>query len=261
MKIPIPREHGTWAMIYVPMAIAFASAPLIKFDFLVLILAITSMFFLQNPLATILRLGANGQSTLMVNNYSSWISFYTASAVVCGGYLLLRGFTFLLLFLAFFVFLLLVQLVLKKRKQHHGKLSELLAIAGLTSTALASRAVLIGQIEQQGVLLWLLCFLFFSSSVFYIKMRVSRHTHNKEATVLTLLCISFHIVLVLVLVALAIYKIIPMFTAVAYFPIVIRAFIGTGSSGKINLRRIGIAEVIYTIIFAGILIFAESNIL
>lgn len=261
MKIPIPREHGTWAMIYVPMAIAFASAPLIKFDFLVLILAITSMFFLQNPLATILRRHANGQSKLMVNNYSSWINFYTTSALACGGYLLLRGFTFLLLFLALFVLLLVVHQLLHTRKQHHGKLSQLLAIAGLTSTALASRAVLIGQIEQQGVLLWLLCFLFFSSSVFYIKMRVSKQMPNKDSTELISLCVAFHIFLVLILLTLVSFKIIPMYTAAAYFPIVIRAFIGTGSSGKINLRRIGIAEVIYTIIFAGILIFAESNIL
>jgi YwiC-like protein len=261
MKIPIPREHGTWAMLYVPVAIAFASVPHIKIDFLVLILAMTSLFFLHNPLTTTIRLHANGNSSLMIKNHLSWIIFYSAFALVCGGYLLLHGFTFLLLFVALFVLLVAVHTLMQTRRQHHGKLSELTAIAGLTSSGLATRGVLIGQIDQEGFLLWLLCFLFFSSSVFYVKMRVSRQMHNKDSTKLISLCVAFHIVLVLVLVTLAIYKIIPIYTAAAYFPIVIRAFMGTGTSGKINLKRIGIAEVVYTIIFAGILIFTESSVL
>lgn len=262
MKIPIPREHGTWAMIYIPMVIALASAPLIKGDFLVLIVAITSMFFLQNPLSTTIRLHANGNSTSMIKNNSSWITFYIAIALACGGYLFLRGFTFLVLFLALFVLLLAVHLILQTRRQHHGKLSQLLAIAGLTSTALATRAILIGHIDQKGFLLWLLCFLFFSSSVFYVKMRVSVQAPYKDSTKLTSLCVAFHIVLVWVLVILVNFKIIPIYTAVAYFPIITRAFIGTGNSGKkVNLRRIGIVEVVYAIIFAWILIFSERSML
>ncbi|MCI0612821.1 YwiC-like family protein, partial [bacterium] len=226
-----------------------------------LILAMTSMFFLHNPLATTIRLHTNGNSSLMIKSHLSWIIFYSTVAVACGSYLLLRGLTFLLLFLALFALLLAVHLLMQTRRQHHGKLSELIAIAGLTSSGLATRGVLIGELDQEGFLLWLLCFLFFSSSVFYVKMRVSRQMHNKDSTKLTSLCVAFHIVLVLVLVTLAIYKIIPMYTAAAYFPIVIRAFMGIGTSGKINLKRIGIGEVVYTIIFAGILIFTESSVL
>jgi hypothetical protein len=147
------------------------------------------------------------------------------------------------------------------RRQHHGKLSELLAIAGLTSSALASRAVLIGEIDKEGYLLWMLCFLYFSSSVFYIKMRVSRQTNNKASNKLTFWCTAFHIALVLALINLAFAKIIPLYTVAAYIPIVIRAFLGISASGKVNVRRIGIAEVVYTIIFACILILGESNVL
>jgi hypothetical protein len=59
------------------------------------------------------------------------------------------------------------------------------------------------------------------------------------------------------LLTLAIYKIIPEYTVAAYFPIIVRAFVGIDSSRKINLKRIGIAEVVYTIIFAGVLILSE----
>jgi len=260
MKIPIPHEHGTWAMIYVPVAIAFASAPLINIDFLVLILAMTSLFFLYNPLATLIRLKTTGHSTLIINSHLSWIILYSTFALGCGVYLLFRGFIFLLLFLALFVSLLAFHLLLQTRRQHHGKLSELTAIAGLTSSSLATRGVLIGKIDNEGFLLWLLCFLFFSSSVFYVKMRISRQM-NKDSTKLTSLCVAFHVVLVLILVTLVICKIIPMYTAAAYLPIVIRAFLGMATSRKLNVKRIGIVEVVYTIIFAGILISVESNVL
>jgi YwiC-like protein len=255
MKITIPREHGTWAMLYAPIIIAFASAPYINIDVLALLIAITSLFFLREPLEKLIRLRQEAWLS------DSSIILLCVIAASSGVFLLVRGFWFLFLFLMLFISLLAIHLLLQSVKKSRKILSELLAIAGLTCSGLATRAVLIGQVDKEGYLLWLLCFLFFSSSVFYLKMRISNQMHNKDSMRFTILCLAFHSALLLVLLTLGIYKIIPMYTAAAYLPIIVRAFVGMANSGKINLKRIGIAEVVYTIIFAGVLILTEVQLL
>lgn len=254
MKVPIPRQHGTWAMLYIPMILALASASGVTPDFYILLICVTALFFLRDPLEALIRSRMKAVHDSKMNPLLKWWSIvFSIIAIGSGGFLVVRGYTFLLVFCFSFIIFLAFHLKIQDLKQDRRIISELIAVAALTSTALLARGVLVG-IDQEGFLLWLLCFLFFSSSVFYVKMRVYRQSRSKNSNRITVFSIIFHCALAFILASFIYFKIIGAYVALAYLPILVRSFTGFTTSGKLNLQKIGIAEVVLTILFTIILI-------
>jgi hypothetical protein len=117
-------------------------------------------------------------------------------------------------------------------------------------TAPGAYYVVTGTFDPFCLLLWGLNIVYFTSSIFYVKMRVSRFAKKKDAQRLTWQCVSYHALLAAGLGALLLVNWITGVVALAFLPILIRAFAGIkAEKGKLNLKRIGIAESIYTLLF------------
>ena len=130
----IPREHGAWAVLAVPMAIAAATEERVSGDFIVLAMASLAFFLAYLPVQLMLRdaLGTRQPEDRM-QNARSWGVGYLLTAGVLGVILLLRGFWLLapIGVLGVAIFLLNFFLTRRRPKSIAGDLT---AVTGLTLT-------------------------------------------------------------------------------------------------------------------------------
>jgi hypothetical protein len=251
MRIPIPREHGTWAMLYIPMLLAVVLTGVLNLKSFLFFLAVTALFFLRDPLESSARL-----RILRVHErrryFDLWSSIFALIALIAGTVLIFYYRLFdLIWFASFFLAVFVAHLVLSHHKQERGIVSQLIAVVALTSTGPAMQYVVTGSVNSITWSLWILSILYFSSSVFFVKMHVRRHTQKADARSITVKCFAYHVFLVVVLTALAAYSFIPALTMIAFAPVVLRIFFSMSHNSTLNLKRIGIAEVMYTLFFAG----------
>ena len=129
---------------------------------------------------------------------------------------------------------------------------ELLAICGLTLTAPAGYYAAGGLWDKTAVWLWLLCILYFASSVFYIKLRVYHLNSHKQAEQWRMRqsCAIYHSFLLIALLALYAGGSLPLFSLIAFTPILMRTFWRLSRpTTRINLKRAGILEIFYAVVF------------
>lgn len=251
MKVPVPREHGTWAMLYAPILCAVVSVGRVDLRFFLFLLSTTAAFFLREPLETWIRLrslkstDAQRLSTLRI-----WIGVYLVLAFSPAAYL---TFAFRLWLLPAFAAMYGVMLVLHQywisRKADRQVLSELMAVLSLSSSAPACRYAMMGTVDSVAFLLWALNAMFFASSVFYVKMRVSRVAKKHVPANAVALNCAYHVLLLAALIILVLNELISWIVVLAFVPVFIRAFAGILDRGKLSLTRIGVSEVIFTVLF------------
>ena len=87
LGLKIPKEHGAWAMLYVPFALGVLAAEQISWAVLWTLLAMTALFFARETLRRLRRARQRGQAA-----GSLWRSALLELAVLggCGGLLLFQ---------------------------------------------------------------------------------------------------------------------------------------------------------------------------
>src|SRR5262245_37101437 len=171
-KLKLPKEHGAWAMLYVPFALGVAVAGWFSWPVLLLFGATTAMFISRESLLVWRRARNRGREA---KEAGMLLAIYLAIAALCGTPLILVWRLHWLIPLGLFgAALLLVNAEQATRLDERSIAGELLAICGLTLTAPASYYVARGMWDKIAIWLWLLSVLYFASSVFYIKLRIYR---------------------------------------------------------------------------------------
>jgi hypothetical protein len=138
------------------------------------------------------------------------------------------------------------------RREDRSVTGEMLAIAGLTMTAPIAHYVATGAIEVTPLWLWLLCALYFASSVFYVKLRVysistRKQTQRRQSW---WRCAFYHMFLLAGLVVLAFTGKLNLFALIGFAPVLGRSFWHLAKpANQINLKRIGVLEIIYSVVF------------
>ncbi len=255
---PIPREHGVWMMVYTPLLIPVAGIdPAALLPLILLILAVTGAFLGQNAAGLLIRRRADRGTAF-------WLGVYT-SVLLAGSVPLLWIYRLTDLLwvgvLAAGLFGRQVCVVWPShRRVDHSRWGEIVAVGTLVLTAPAACVVSRGTVDGLAWSLWAGCLLYFGSSVFYVKMRVSAARVRENVTPhvrwhLGRDLLVYHLALIGILVG--VFVTIGGQTAVlivvAYLPVLFRAFWGWArlSSRIPSLKRIGLSEVGYTLWFAG----------
>lgn len=166
---PIPREHGAWVMLYVPLAVALAGVtPFRLGPAVLLLLAVTSAFLAQNAAGLLLKPKPRADT-------GAWLAIFLV--VLAGSGLSLLGLYGLmaLLWLAPAIAALFgIHAALLKGpavfRLDRFQWGQLLAVGGLTLTAPAAWVVSRGAFEPATWLVWAASVLFFGSGVFNVNM-------------------------------------------------------------------------------------------
>jgi len=240
-QIAVPREHGSWGYTLEPLALALLVA--FSVNGLLLSLVTFFIFFAHQPIRIIFNKKLNRK--LKTKAYFVF-SFYSIFAMA----LLVRVLMFESFYqlLPFFISVIIMSgyLLLELNNVKKNIVTELLA------------AVSIGMIAMNIVLLngWHLTYsaafllVILSRAVpttFYVrsKLQIAKKQPVQEFSVIVSTFVSLLIVLVL-----AYFLYLPLLSIAAVLILIGRAYIGIyKSTGKVNIKNLGIMEFVYGIIF------------
>ncbi|MFY9555550.1 MAG: YwiC-like family protein [Blastocatellia bacterium] len=249
-RFKLPREHGAWAMLYVPFAVGTVVAKTVSLRQLLLLLSVTFVFIARESLLTWWRACNRQREDVEARRF---MIGYLALAGLLGAPLVFFYQLYWLAALGLGTMLLLVangqQAVRRKDRTIVG---ELMAIAGLTMTAPAAYYTSRRAFDEVALWLWLLCAFYFVSSVFYVKLRVNTiNPRNEEGRKKSRLrCAAYHGFLLGALVVLVLTGSLNLFALAAFLPVIIRSFWRVARPvHRVNLRRVGWLEVIYSMVF------------
>jgi hypothetical protein len=249
-SLRIPREHGAWAMLYVPLAVGALVAWSFSVRLLLMTLSVTFVFTARASLVALLRSRNRGREDKQARRLTIG---YLALGALFGAPLVILSRLYWLVPLAIATAILLM---VNARKAARGEdrtvIGEMVAIAGLTLTAPAAYYVSRGVFDVTAIWLWMLCALYFASSVFYVKLRVTSINPRKEEARRRSWkrCAFYHIFLFLSLVLLAMTGSLNLFALAAFSPVLIRSYWYLANPVRqSNLQRVGWLEMVYSIVF------------
>jgi hypothetical protein len=268
MQIPKPiitREHGSWAVLIVPMIVALSFTGTVQWNNVCLALSTLSVFMCYVPAHNIFRRrSAADQSNEKLRASYLWGSIYLCVGFIFIVPLFLQRYLHLisLTVLGTALFLVNYALTVKGKK---NIISDLAAVAGLTLTAPSMYYISTGSIDVNAFILWLLNFLFFGSSVFYVHMKIKatglkkEHISFRERLILGKMNMLYHIAAAGIIAAMTIVHYVTLTVVFAFTPMFIHVFYGTLTlSTKVRFKRLGVLLLAHSVIFSILLVIAWS---
>jgi hypothetical protein len=261
---PIPKEHGAWAVLFVPLIVGGAVAGHLTVDHLFLGLSALLAFLGTVPIQTLLRQRfAAPQSARRVQQAAVWGTVYLVGSCLALAPLLLNGFVLLPVLAAFGALAFAVNFLLT-RVHPKTVVSDVIAVAGLCLGAPASCYISTGRMNHTAAVLWLLHVLFFGCSVFYVQMKInavsSRKSQLRRAERVALgRHLLLYLAMVLVFVsALVTQKVATPYVLLAFTPMTIHALIGTFRlTPVVRFKKLGFALLAHSMIFGIVIGFLQ----
>lgn len=264
---PIPKEHGSWGMVFIPFLTGVNAAGQFNVPALLSLLSVFFLFILRHPLLLIWRwwFVGKGAASAPIGAFA-WLAAYAFFASAFIALLIFHyGLYFLIAFgAAFFVFLGL-NLADSLGKSLRSYRAEFTGIAALTMTAPLSLYVSSGEVNSEGLYLWLLNYLFFSSTVFYVKMKVAAMAGKQGFDGLSGKiklgwgCIAYHVMIIIFVWLLGRFGAVPYLAPFAFTPAIILAIHGVLKlNSATSIKSVGFLQVAHSLAFALIISWVYS---
>ncbi|MFN8454036.1 MAG: YwiC-like family protein [Anaerolineae bacterium] len=264
MKPPLPKEHGSWAMLIVPLVLGWAIAPAWHWRILPLFIAALGFFLLRHPLAVLVKIRKRVSEDK--SYWWRWAAIYAGLTTLSAAWLVLGQGLWWLVGLGFLgAALLLLNLWLVARRQEMSLTGELAGIAGLVLGAPMAYYATSSLLDDAAALLWLINFLYFGGTVFYIKLKVRQQPRlptperMSERLVKAKACLTYQTAAITILIALVALQLAPVLIPLAFIPVTLKMFHGAWQwqdKKSLNLVRLGVIEIIHAIAFAALVILA-----
>lgn len=252
----IPREHGAWAMLLVPLAIGWGVGGWGGPEVVLFLFACLSLFLARYPLTIIVR-AKLGRLRNLPAGTRLWFGIYTAFFLLFTFPLIFYYRLWLLLPLgALSLALLLLSLYLLRARRERTEGGELLGVGVLTMTAPGAYYVAAAALDQVAFFLWALVFLYFGSSVFYVKMKVKQRPGKRRREVGRDV-VLYNLLLLLAVLGLMLWGDIPSLAPLAFLPLLIKVVVSlVRTPGELNIKRLGFTELAHSLIFGVLLVLA-----
>ncbi len=262
----LPREHGAWGLLLVPLVtgagVAFRESYHV-FPLLLLLAAALALFWMRTPVESLLGTSLihvqskdEQRSVLVVTLGLAAVAALSLGALLWVGrnpYLWLIGCAAATAFVA--------QAILKKLGRSTRMLAEVVGTIGLTSSAPAAYYVITGRFNSTAWMLWLANLIFAGNQIHYVQLRI--HTARMEG-----LRAKFargwtfalgQAVMAGVLVLASVRGFLPALALIAFVPVLFRGwFYFVQKPGPLAVKRLGWSELSHAIVFCGLFIGAFS---
>jgi hypothetical protein len=263
-RIPLPKEHGSWAMLGVPLIIGFAVAGLWQWRSVWLICAALGLFMLRFPIDTVIktRKRPNADRVWLIG----WAVLYGSIAAICGGRLVLLDRLYALIgFGVIGAGLLVYHWWLVDRRQEMSVTGELAGILGLAMGAPLAYYTARGQLDGTALALWIVNALYFGGTVFYIKLKVRQQPRLpapdrvSERLVKAKACLTYQSIALTILIGLVALTSLPALALLAFIPMTLKVLIGATrwqDRKSLSLPKLGVIELVHAALFAVLIIVA-----
>lgn len=258
----LPREHGAWGLLLVPMVtgagVAFLTSHHIL-PFISLLIASLSLFWMRTPVESLLGTSAmRAQTPSEKRLVILVISGLLSVAALALGSLLWGGRNPLLWWIGIAAGIAFVaQALLKKLGRRMRMVSEIVGTVGLTASAPAAYYVVTGQFDIMGWVLWIANLAFAGDQIHYVQLRL--HTSKVEGLSAKLsrgwgFAIGQAALTVALTVA-CVSGFLPRFASLAFAPLLFRGwFYFLQKPAPLVVRKLGWNELTQAIVFCILLI-------
>ncbi|HEX2866637.1 MAG TPA: YwiC-like family protein [Ignavibacteriales bacterium] len=257
MKPVITREHGSWAVLFIPVLTGITASRAVDFSVVLFIISIFSLFMSYTPAEMILQNYYKKMPvTEKLKNARNWFFVYISLSLLAGlpiifvynkpGLIFFAGAA-----LVFFISSLYIMFTFRKNVW-----SDFLAMAGLTLSAPAVVYLTESNFTSKGLILYLLNVLFFGSSAFYVHMKMKLSSLKKQEVTLSekltigRLNLLYNGASVVLLALFILQYPSKLLAAIAFFPMILHAVAGTFKlPGKVSYKKIGLTFLAYSLVF------------
>ncbi|MDO8692452.1 MAG: YwiC-like family protein [Dehalococcoidia bacterium] len=257
---PLPREHGAWAMLLIPLVVGLAVAGSWGLEGPLFLGACLALYAARQPI-TMLAKGSNDTGASQRGTPLTWLAVYLVLALAFGVPLLYPlGRWLLLPWAAVFAAFTAFHLFLRRRHLDRTPAGEFITTAGLALTAPGAYLVARG-FEPTAVYLWALTTLYSGASVFYVRMKMRHRGLRRPAANLGERVafgkanIVYGSLLVAVVAVLTLLGQAPPLVPLAFLPLLVKVVFGVLAGGPhVDIKKVGWAEVVHSIAFTILLI-------
>ena len=256
----ITREHGSWAVLVVPMLVNVYVAGRWSGDFVLVVLVILGAFLAYVPAQVLLRHHSGVRHPVdKLSQARFWGMVYAGVAICAGVVLLAEGYIFLLAIGGAGAMLFYANFYCVK---HYSKMAatDLLAVAGLTLGGLSVYYVLTGSLDRTAFALYVLNFLFFGCSVFYVHMKIQFSASKRSAMkwreklIFGKSNLLYFAALVVIVGVLSAFRLISFVVLIAFLPMIGHGVYGTVKlSHKVHFKKLGFILLGQSILFGSLL--------
>jgi hypothetical protein len=256
----VPREHGAWGMLLVPLPTGAVAASHIGVNATALTLfvaAAMSLFWLRTPIES--WLGTSPIKARTPHERSvvlQTIIGIAALALVSVAGLLWAGCWKLMVVGAFATFAFAAQAMVKKLGRRGRMPAQIIGAIGLTSTAAGAYYVATGRLDRTAIALWLANWLFAADQIHFVQVRIhsSRADGLEEKLQLGLPFLVAQIGLIGVVLAACRFGLFPFAAAVAFLPVLLRGTLWfLRKRQPLDVHRLGFTELGHSLLFGALL--------
>jgi hypothetical protein len=267
LALILPREHGAWGLLLVPMitgaGVAFRESSNF-FPFVLLLTAALVLFWLRTPLESWLGTSAMRAQTQEERRSVLFVVSYLATiAILALSMLLWSGRNPLLWLFGVAVGAAFVgQALLKKLGRRTRMLSEIVGTIGLTSSAPATYYVVTGKFGATAWVLWLANLIFAGNQIHYVQIRIhtARAIGTREKLARGWDFAAGQCVMIVFLTTLCLRGHLPWIALLAFAPILLRGwYYFIQKPAPLVVRRLGWSELAQAVLFCLLFILTFSS--
>jgi len=257
----VPREHGAWGMMLVPLvtgAVVALRTGINGGSLTLFILAAMTLFWLRTPVESWLGVSSIKAQTddersivLKVMVITGALAVASIAGLLASGHN--RG---LLVIGAIAGFSLALQAVVKKRGRKGRMPAQVIGAIGLTSTAAGAYYVATGRLDRTALALWLANWLFAGNQVHFVQVRI----HGSRAASFAQKMVSGHsFVAGQILMAGAVLAawhigVFPGLTMLAFVPVMVRGVLWfVRGRQPFDVHQLGFSELAQALVFGALL--------
>ena len=259
----LPREHGTWAMLLAPWAIACGVADRLSWEEVLFLGAALAAFLAYAQVMQHARLGLPGRPDPAMRARTR-VRAALLVALAAGATLplvALRGRTALVVFAVLGGVPVAAGLRLVHARRERALAGQVLAAVGLPLTAPATYYVARGMVDGTAVALWGLCVLFFLGAVLYVRLKIQARARRAAlASPVERLRLAGTTVAVDAAIALGVLGLLRLgglspLAGLAFVPVAVQTVAGVARLDRpVSLKRLGIVATAHTVVFSVLLI-------
>jgi len=257
----IPREHGAWGMMLVPLATGAVVASRQGRSFVSLALflvAAIALFWMRTPveawLGTTAIKAQSSAERAMVIRVAIGLAALAAAAVAA---LFAQGLWRGLLFIgAISAAAFALQALVKRASRAARMPAQIIGALGLTSTAAAAYYVMARRVDRIALALWLANWMFAGDQVHFVQVRMkgSRLRSLAEKVRQAPGFLVGQALLLVVIVALAGRGAFPRLAVLAFIPAIVRGFVWFVQVSKpLDVHKLGFSELRQALVFGALL--------
>lgn len=264
LKTLIPKEHGAWAILILPYFVGVTVGGGISGRGVLGFFGILLLFLSRQPLHLNLKMYFSEVRLQRSKKGELWQAFLLFLGGGLGIFLWLifryrLGDLIIIGLIALFLFSLHTYLALYRKER--TLIGELLGVALLTISASVGVVLSGGKLSGGTIILWLLNVFYFAGSIFYIKMRKKAVRTRKRIPSfpfninLVKECLTYIVLLIIILVLLVFTKSVPVLVPLAFIPMVIHTLWSIiALRPKFEIMKQGLVQTGLSLIFCVLIV-------